>query len=184
MSKNGNATKGNAQKKKGGGFGKKEIFSDFDPVTDYYAKIINMEGGKGVSVMPLKSIDQKPVHVNIRGIHHKKVWYRKDDLVVIRGIEIWGKVNESEHNLVKRGFDKLEGKGDGSNVIFENEEEDIDDMDDADIIDKDMDKDKVNKKNTNVKPTAAATAAATISFGISATKKTEEDDDDIDIDAI
>ena len=45
MSKNGNAHKGNAQKKKGGGFGKKEIYSEFDPDTDYFAKIINMEGG-------------------------------------------------------------------------------------------------------------------------------------------
>jgi hypothetical protein len=116
--KNGNAFKGNAQKKGGGGRPKKEVFSDFDPNTDRYGKIVNMEGGKGASVLLLNSIDGKPVHVSIRGIHHKKVWFKKDELVVVRGSELWGKVHEGEAKRIGRTFEQVQGKGDTNQILF------------------------------------------------------------------
>jgi translation initiation factor IF-1 len=130
---NGNLFKGNTQKKKGGR-ARKEVYCDtFDSTTDHYGKVVNLEGGKGVSVLLLDSIDGKPVHVTIRGIHHKKVWFKKEDLVVVRGSELWGKVSDSEANRVRRNFDRLEGKGDSSSIIFRDTNElDDDDEDDED----------------------------------------------------
>ena len=113
---NGNKFKGNKQKKSGRG--RKEVYSEFDPNTDQYGKIVTMEGGKGVSVIILNSPDGKPIHVAIRGIHHKKVWFKKEDLVVVRGSEIWGKVSDGEMNRVRRYFDIFEGRGDNGMVMF------------------------------------------------------------------
>lgn len=123
---NGNKFKGNKPKKSGRG--RKEVYSEFDSSTDHYGRIVTLEGGKGVSVLLLDNTDGKPVHVTIRGIHHKKVWFKKDELVVVRGSELWGKVSDGELNRVRRDFDRLEGKGDSSAIVFR----DANDLDDDD----------------------------------------------------
>src|SRR5579872_6350206 len=126
---NGNKFKGNKQKK--GGRTRKEVYSDFDQKTDRYGKIVGLEGGKGISVLLLDSTDGKPVRAAIRGIHHKKVWFKKDDIVVVRGEEIWGKVNDNEVNRIRRQFDTIEGgKGDKSSIIFRDVNDFNDDDDD------------------------------------------------------
>lgn len=132
---NGNKMKGNSQKK--GGRTKKEIYTDFDPTTDRYGKILNLIGGKHVSVLLLNDTDNKPICANIRGIHHKKVWFRKDDLVVVRGtgniVEIWGKVSEEEYNDIKRKFDLKENKGNTDNLIFQENDNESDSDSDSDV---------------------------------------------------
>ena len=114
---NGNKFKGNKPKKSGRR--RKEVYSEFDSNTDHYGRIVTLEGGKGISVLLLDNTDGKPIHVTIRGIHHKKVWFKKDELVVVRGSELWGKVSEGELNRVRRNFDRLEGKGDGNAIVFQ-----------------------------------------------------------------
>lgn len=131
---NGNKFKGNKPKKSGRG--RKEVYSDFNQSTDHYGKIVSLEGGKGVSVLLLDNTDGKPIHASIRGIHHKKVWFKKEDIVVIRGSEVWGKVSDSELNRVRRDFDRLEGKGDSSTIVFK----------DANELDDDSDEEENTKK--------------------------------------
>jgi hypothetical protein len=145
--KNGNAYKGNAQKKGCGGRPKKEVFSDFDSSTDRYGKIINLEGGKGASVLLLNSIDGKPIHVSIRGIHHKRVWFKKEDLVVIRGSELWGKVPEGDAKRIGRTFEQVQGKGDTNQIIFGDLPDDYSDYSDTET-------------NSNPKITTTTTASA------------------------
>lgn len=131
---NGNKFKGNKPKKSGRG--RKEVYSDFDASTDHYGRIVTLEGGKGVSVLLLDNTDGKPVHVTIRGIHHKKVWFKKDELVVVRGSELWGKVSDGELNRVRRDFDRLEGKGDSSAIVFRDANDLDDDEDEEDTAKK------------------------------------------------
>lgn len=123
---NGNKFKGNKQKK--GSRGRKDVYADFNPDTDHYGKILGLEGGKHASVSLLPN--GTTIRAMLRGIHHKKVWFKKDDLVIIRGdsnfAEVWGKVNDNESNQIRRDFDKLEGKNNSSMVIF-NESDDSDD---------------------------------------------------------
>jgi hypothetical protein len=118
---NGNKLKGNNQKK--GVRGKKEVYAVFDENTDKYAKIIARQGGKHVSVIILGDQKKTPVQVMIRGIHHKKVYMMVNDIVIIRGTEVWGKVPDSDANRIKREFNKREGSEDTGNIIFQNENE-------------------------------------------------------------
>lgn len=122
---NGNKFKGNKQKK--GSRGRKDVYADFNQDTDHYGKILGLEGGKHASVSLLPN--GNTVRAMLRGIHHKKVWFKKDDLVIIRGdnnfAEVWGKVNDNESNQIRREFDKLEGKNNNS-IVF-NESDDSDD---------------------------------------------------------
>jgi len=123
---NGNKFKGNKQKK--GSRGRKDVYADFNSDTDHYGKILGLEGGKHASVSLLPN--GNTIRAMLRGIHHKKVWFKKEDLVIIRGdsnfAEVWGKVNDNESNQIRREFDKLEGKNNSSMVIF-NESDDSDD---------------------------------------------------------
>ena len=116
---NGNKFKGNKAKK--GARGRKNVYADFDPNVDQYAKIISIEGGKHMNVLPLDSADGTTVHATIRGIHHKKVWFKKDDYVVITYngniAEVMGKVNENDINRVRGQFDNT-GDNKKDNIIF------------------------------------------------------------------
>ncbi len=120
---NGNKFKGNKAKK--GGRGRKNVYAEFDSKTDQYAKVHSIEGGKHLKVIPLNSIDNKPIVALIRGIHHKRVWFKKDDLVVITGtatlMEVVGKVNEGDASKVRTKFDKLDGGKTDNIFIDENE---------------------------------------------------------------
>ena len=127
------------------------------------------------------AIDGKPVHVNIRGIHHKKVWYKKDDLVVIRGMEIWGKVSESDYSRVKRSFELLEGKGDASNIEFGDEGDDHDESD-GDGEDDDVAVTKPTLKVVKKLPEVKANNAQL--FGVTKNADESDSDSEINIDAI
>lgn len=119
---NGNKFKGNKAKK---GRGRKNVYAEFDSKTDQYARVQSIEGGKHLKVIPLNSIDNKPIVAMIRGIHHKRVWFKKDDLVVITGdanlMEVVGKVNEGDVSKLRTKFDKLEGGQTDTIFIDEND---------------------------------------------------------------
>jgi hypothetical protein len=121
---NGNKFKGNKQTK--GVRNRKRMIADFNSGTDRYAKIVSLEGGRHAMVLPLDSTDNKPISVMIKGIHHKKIWFKRDDLVVIRDGEIEGRVNDTDRNKVQREFDKLDGDK-SSHFIFQNDNEFSDD---------------------------------------------------------
>jgi len=126
---NGNKFKGNKAKK--GGRGRKNVYAEFDPKTDQYARVYSIEGGKHLKVVPLNNTESKPIVALIRGIHHKRVWFKKDDIVVITGdsnlMEVVGKVNEGDVTKVRTKFDKLEG---GRDTIFIDENEFSDEEED------------------------------------------------------
>jgi hypothetical protein len=144
---NGNKFKGNKPKKSGRG--RKEVYADFNPKTDHYGRIVNIEGGKHVSVVLLDSPDTKPISATIRGIHHKKVWFKKDDLVIVRDNgnmpELWGKVSENECNKVRRFFDKNSTQGNNDANIFQN----ANDSDDEEGEDEDENAAKKTPMTTN-----------------------------------
>ena len=100
---NGNKFKGTRGKK-----GRVNAYADYDPQTDQYARIASIEGGKHMTVLPLNGAARLPAL--IRGIHHKKVWFKKDDIVVITvtsGMcEVKGKAQEQELGRVRMQFDK------------------------------------------------------------------------------
>lgn len=120
---NGNKFKGNKAKK--GGRGRKNVYAEFDSKTDQYARVHSIEGGKHLKVIPLNSVDNKPIVALIRGIHHKRVWFKKDDMVVITGdstlMEVVGKVNEGDISKVRTKFEKMEGGSTDLIFIDENE---------------------------------------------------------------
>lgn len=119
---NGNKLKGNAQRK--GGRRRKEVYADFDPNTDKYGRVVNLLGGRNVSVLILNDLTKTPIQVSIRGIHYNRVWYKKDDLVIVRDNDtLWGKVPDEYYNKVKNDFDKFEGSSDASTLIFRNDDE-------------------------------------------------------------
>ncbi len=126
---NGNKFKGNNAKK--GAHGRKEVYAEFNPLTDQYARVVSIEGGKHINLMPLDSTDNKPITALIRGIHHKKVWFKKDDLVVITGIgnlvEIVGKVNDSDIKKIRSKFDKIDADKIGDPIFDDGENESNDD---------------------------------------------------------
>ncbi|VBB17810.1 hypothetical protein YASMINEVIRUS_273 [Yasminevirus sp. GU-2018] len=134
---NGNRLKGNKGKK--GRRGRKEEHADFDPATDSFGKIISGLGSCQMSVQLLDEPNAKPVNAHIRGIHRGKLFFKKDDYVVIRHNgnlrEIWGRVSEGDIRRVREDFAKIEGKGDKSSVIFRdaNDLED-DESDEEDVV--------------------------------------------------
>lgn len=117
---NGNKFKGNKQKK--GRRTRKEMFAKYDDSSDSYGKILASQGGKHMSVLLLGDAEKKPIMATVRGIHHKKVYFKKDDLVVIRHsenlYEIWGHVDESEVRRVRDEFNRFENDGNQSSIIF------------------------------------------------------------------
>ena len=112
---NGNALKGNNQKKIARKIRKDEKV-EFDSELDQYARVVCIQGGKHVTVHPLGNAEKDYISANIRGIHHKKVWFKPDDFVVIRNIEnfveIQGKVTDADMVNVKQTYEKLFKKND------------------------------------------------------------------------
>lgn len=125
---NGNKFKGNKGKK---GRRRKNPYADFDEKTDQYAKVLSMQGGKHMTVQPLDNPNGETVSAIIKGSHHRKIWYRKDELIVIRTIgqlvEVQGKVPMDEINSIRQKFDMLEG-GDNCRLVFG----DVDNVSDSD----------------------------------------------------
>lgn len=134
---NGNKFKGNKAKK---GKKRKNPYATFDEKFDQYAKVVNMQGGKHMTVQPLDNLNGCTVLAIIKGKHHRKVWYNKDELIVIRNIgkrdnnkdlyEVQGKVQVQENSAVRNKFDKLQGDED-NNYIFADDDE-ISDSDSSD----------------------------------------------------
>lgn len=121
MNGNGNKFKGNKQKK--AKRTRKEMHAKFDESMDTYGKIVASQGGKHLSVLLLGDTDMKPIMASVRGIHHKKVYFKKDDFVVIRHNgnlhEIWGHVDDSEIRRVREEFNRFENNGNQSSIIFQ-----------------------------------------------------------------
>lgn len=134
---NGNKFKGNKGKK---GRRRKNPYADFDPDVDRYGKVIELMGGSHVRVQPIDCEEKDAVQARIPGKFYKKIWFKKDDFVVITQIsnnlsELKGKVSESDINKVRGKFDKM-SNGDSSNVIrFAGEDYSDSDEDNEDIED-------------------------------------------------
>lgn len=121
---NGNNVKGNIVKKRARK--KKATQAELDPDCDQYAKVISPEGGKHLRVMPLGSYDKKTVAVDIPGRFHKKVWFNKDDIIVIthaskdtsgrQKFEVKGRVGDGEVARIRTKFDRMDG--DGTNALI------------------------------------------------------------------
>lgn len=92
------------------------------------------QGGKHVSVLLLDDPKKTPVQANIRGIHHKKVWFNAGEFVIVRGngniYELWGKVPDCDVNRIKRDFEKHNGDNNTGNFIFRREGEVLSDDED------------------------------------------------------
>jgi hypothetical protein len=155
-SANGNKFKGNKQKKEERG-GKR--FANFDTRLDQYARIVNIDGGRHMTVLPLDSIDKKTISVIIPGRFHKRVWFKKDEIIIIANGEVRGKVTENEMNRIRAKFDKLEGDQNNS-LIFGDDVEDSD-QDDEQLKEKiaiplqpkkDYDLNKITKQSGGEKP--------------------------------
>lgn len=116
---NGNKFKGNKNKKS---FRKKNPHPDFDENLDEYAKVISLQGGKHLTIQLLES-KEKQVSAIIKGCHHRKIWYTKDELIIVRPLdnlyEVQGKVPPDELKSVQILFDKLEGIHNNS-FVFDN----------------------------------------------------------------
>jgi translation initiation factor IF-1 len=129
---NGNKFKGNNAKKS---FRKKNPYIDFDEKLDEYGKVLSMQGGKHLTVQLLDNSKGKTVSAIIKGIHHRKIWYAKDELVIIRPLgnlyEVQGKVAEDDIKAIQRRFDKLEGNNNGL-CVLNDDDDDNDNDDDAD----------------------------------------------------
>jgi hypothetical protein len=114
---NGNKFKGTKKKK---GFRKKNPNPDFDERLDEYALVSTIQGGKHLSVK-LFNTGNDIVQAIIKGSHHRKIWYKKDEIVIIRSLgnlyEVQGKVPPDEARALKRQFDKL-NTNDNTNTPF------------------------------------------------------------------
>lgn len=119
---NGNKFKGNQQKKLNRA--QKSANDEFNPEIDRYAKIASIDGGKHVTLKLCENNVKKLMPAIIRGIHHKKLWFNKDDMVVVRDNgnlnEIWRKVTQAEIHIVQKEFDKLDNENgsSGNDIIF------------------------------------------------------------------
>lgn len=146
---NGNKFKGNKQKK--GRRSRKEMFASYDEESDTYGKIIGSQGGKHLSVLLLGDAEQKPIMASVRGIHHKKVYFKKDDLVVVRHngnlYEIWGHIDESEIRRVREDFNRFENNGNQSSIIFQDKNNIYPSSDDDDEDGVTQSKVSVNSEN-------------------------------------
>lgn len=105
-SKNGNLFKGNAQKKNFRG--KKDEHVDFVAGEDQYAKVVAIEGGKIIRVATALGDQKQEVRAIISGKHFKKVWYKKDDIVVMRDGEIRGKVSDKDFSKARNELAKID----------------------------------------------------------------------------
>lgn len=105
MSKNGNLFKGNNQKKVMRG--KKDEHVEFRSDTDQFAKVLAIEGGKIVRVVTANGDTKQEVRVVISGKHYKKIWFKKDDIVVICDGEIRGKVSDKDFSKARTELSKI-----------------------------------------------------------------------------
>lgn len=172
---NGNKFKGNNEKK--AARGRKNQFADFNQGNDQYAKIISIEGGRHLKVVPLDSIDNQPMMVLMKGVHHKKVWFKKDEIIVISDGEVKGRVNENEMRKIRTRFDIKDNDKDNSLIFGGDDMSDDDDDDD--------------NKGENTKKTSGVCVAEQrkIDFDLEKIDNNESQDSDqseeeIDIDAI
>ena len=130
--KNGNLFKGNVQQKKQRkeenkeqyrSRNKKKSIIDVISKEDQYAFIDSLDGGKHAKVILIESIDRRPIIAVIPGKFHKRVWFKKGDVVIVSEngnlFEIKGKANEAEANQIRAKFDK--GDEDES-LVFEGED--------------------------------------------------------------
>lgn len=126
---NGNKFKGSNNKK---GRKKKNPIADFNAKLDEYGKIVTIQGGKHLSVQ-LADKKDNIVHAIIKGSHHRKIWYKKDELVIIRSLgnlyEVQGKVATNEIKKIQHIFDKLEGNDKETFIFDDNNNIDSDNSD-------------------------------------------------------
>lgn len=171
---NGNKFKG----KQRGRRARKQTHSDYNENTDSYGKVITGLGERRMSVLLLDDPSGQPVKATIRGIHINKVWYKKDDIVVIRYngnlYEIQGFANEGEQRRVREEFNKLEGKTEKGEVIFR-------DPNASDSEESENDKNNEYEKNNNVIQVTQTTQTIQTTQGaettqISQPKKTKQID--------
>lgn len=140
---NGNKFKGNNKKK---GFRKKNPYTDFDETIDEYAKVLSLQGGKHLTVQLLSDTKDKTVSAIIKGSHHRKIWYKKDELVIVRSMgnlyEVQGKISNDELKIIQQQFDKLEGNTNNT-FTFDDDPLDMNNTDtrkiNIDTIDKNTD---------------------------------------------
>ena len=132
---NGNKFKGNKVKK--GARGRKSVQGECDPTTDQYARVVCMEGGNHMQVLSLNSPNKQTIRAKIKGIHHKKVWFKKDDYIVItvdgNVAEVQCKVLDTEIKRVRNEFEKMEGvRGDAifdvNDFVSDDEDEEKDNI--------------------------------------------------------
>lgn len=137
--KNGNVNKGNNPTKSMRRRKNPQVACDAN--TDRYAKVVKIEGGKRLSVLPLEDVNGKPITVIIPGKFHKRVFFKIDDYVVITDHELKGKVNEGEVNKIKNKFEKLKS-GNNDTIIFD---DDVvsDDCEDNNVIEEKIDFDSI-----------------------------------------
>jgi len=126
---NGNRFKGNQQKKTGRA--KKNAIADFDKDNDMYVRVVSIEGGKHLSVLPLDSSDKKTIMAVIPGKFHKKVWFRKEDILIVTKsgniCEVKGKIDEGSLSKIKSQFEKMDSGNNSDSMVFGNDNDDSDD---------------------------------------------------------
>jgi len=104
---NGNKFKGNQVRKSKR---KDEYVYDFNIETDKYAIVSGIVGGNHLLADIFEGNNKKQVRARIMGIHYRKVFYKKDDIIVINCdgniYEVRGRVNENDIDNIKKQFVK------------------------------------------------------------------------------
>jgi hypothetical protein len=110
---NGNKFKGNQVKKSKR---KEEFVMDYDIEKDKYAVVTGILGGNHLQADIIEGDKRKQVRARIMGIHYRKVYFKKDDLIVVNCdgniFEVRGRVNDNEIDNVKKQFTKSQNKSD------------------------------------------------------------------------
>ena len=100
----------------------------FDEKTDEYAKVLSLQGGKHLTAQLLDSSKDKIVSAVIKGSHHRKIWYTKDDYIIVRPFEnlyeVQGKVPDDYVKTIQNKFDKLDKKSNTSYIFEDDKPED------------------------------------------------------------
>jgi len=127
---NGNKFKGN-QVKKTYRKRKDEYVYDFDEKNDKFGIVTSIAGGTHLIADILdENNNKKQVRAKIMGKHHKKVIFKKEDLIVINCdgniFEVRGRVNDDDISKIKKQFIKEEETSENTGFTFENETIDFD----------------------------------------------------------
>lgn len=125
LGQNGNIYKGNRQQKEERRKKNKEQHKKSSIVNsvsgdESYAFVDSLLGGKHVRVTMIDGADNKSVIAVIPGRFYKRVWFKKDDVVIVSENgnlrEIKGKASESEASTIRSKF----GRDKDSNaLVFE-----------------------------------------------------------------